>query len=548
MSVSASRPEPRPSRPEAAAAAGPSRAEATPAAGPSHESASSRPPLAILLALALGVLLAALDQTIVATALPTVAGELGGLSHLSWVVTAYLVAETVSMPLYGKLGDVIGRKRVLLGAIVLFLAGSALSGLAASMVELAAFRAVQGLGAGGLIVTAMAVIADLVPPRERARYMGMIGGVFAVASVAGPLLGGLLVDQLSWRWVFYVNLPVGAAALAVIATKLPASPRAERRPIDLRGAALLTAAAAGLVLVASWGGAQYAWDSPTILLVGVVAVSALVAFVAQERRAADPVLPLELFRIRAFSAASLSGFVIGMSMFGAITFLPLYLQIVDGASATEAGLRMLPFVGGSLVAAAISGRVISTARHYKRYPVAGAGLMVVGLLALSGLDQRSSDIVAGLDMLVIGIGIGLVMQVVILVAQNNAPRRHMGVATATATFGRSIGASIGVAVFGAIFATRLATELASLGPAAKGLAGAGAHLDPRRVQALPAAIKPEVIDAFVNALHVTFVAAAALAATAVIAVLLLPKTLHPGESPEPASAANGAPVPAAGRA
>jgi EmrB/QacA subfamily drug resistance transporter len=510
------------------------------ASTPHADSASPRPPLAILLALALGVLLAALDQTIVATALPTVAGDLGGLTHLAWIVTAYLVAETVSMPLYGKLGDVIGRKRVLMGAIVLFLAGSALSGLSGSMVELAGFRALQGLGAGGLIVTAMAVIADLVAPRERARYMGMIGGVFAVASVAGPLLGGLLVDQLTWRWVFYVNLPVGAAALAVIATKLPASVRAERRPVDLPGAALLTAGATAIVLASSWGGTQYAWDSPVIVGLAAVAVCALAAFVVQERRAADPVLPIELFRIRAFSVASLSGFLIGMSMFGAITFLPLYLQVVDGSSATEAGLRMLPFVLGSLVASAISGRVMSTARHYKSYPVAGAGLMVAGLLLLTGLDERSSAVLAALYMLVIGLGIGLVMQVVILVAQNNAPRRHMGVATSTATFGRSIGASIGVAIFGAIFATRLSSELTSLGPAAKDLAGAGARLDPAQVHALPATIKPEVIEAFTNALHVTFVVAAAFAAGALVTVLLLPRTLQPDESSTRANRPNGA--------
>src|SRR3954463_13324273 len=288
---------------------------------------STRPPIAILVALALGVLLAALDQTIVATALPTVAGDLGGLTDIAWVVTAYLVAETVSMPLYGKLGDVVGRKCVLIVAIVLFLAGSALSGLAASMTELAAFRALQGLGAGGLIVTAMAVIAELVPQRERARYMGMIGGVFAVASVAGPLAGGLLVDQLSWRWIFYVNLPLGAAALAVISAKLPAPARGERRPIDVVGAALLTVAAASVVLVASWGGTRYAWDSPTILALGAIAIAAATAFVAQERRAAAPVLPLSLFAARPFWSAGLSGLLVGMSMFGAVTFLPLYLQI-----------------------------------------------------------------------------------------------------------------------------------------------------------------------------------------------------------------------------
>jgi EmrB/QacA subfamily drug resistance transporter len=491
---------------------------------------SSRPPVAILLALALGVLLAALDQTIVATALPTVAGDLGGLTDLAWVVSAYLVAETVSMPLYGKLGDVLGRKRVLIAAILLFLAGSALSGVAGSMVELVLVRALQGLGAGGLIVTAMAVIGDLVPPRERGRYMGMIGGVWAVASVAGPLLGGLFVDELSWRWVFYVNLPVGAVALAVIAAKLPAAERSERHAVDVLGAALVTAAAGALVLVSSWGGTEYAWDSPTILLLALASVVASAAFVVQERRAADPVLPLELFAGRAFSAASLSGFLIGMSMFGAITFLPLYLQVVDGASATEAGLRMLPLVVGSLLAAAISGRLTSTAERYKPYPIAGAGLIVTGLLLLSGLDERSSDLLTAIDMVVVGLGIGLVMQVVILVAQNHAPRRHMGVATSTATFARSIGASIGVAIFGAIFATRLASELSALGPAAERLAGQGARLDPEQVEALPAAVKPDVIDAFAAALQVTFVVGAAFAAAAVLAVLLLPRELEAGEA------------------
>jgi EmrB/QacA subfamily drug resistance transporter len=492
-----------------------------------HPTETTRPPLAILLALALGVLLAALDQTIVATALPTVAGELGGLTDLAWVVTAYLVAETVSTPLYGKLGDVIGRKRVLLAAIVLFLAGSALSGLAGSMLELILFRALQGLGAGGLIVTAMAVIADLVPPRERARYMGMIGGVFAVASVAGPFLGGLFVDQLSWRWVFYVNLPVGAAALAVIAAKLPSVPRRERRPVDVLGAALLTVAASSLVLVTSWGGTEYAWDSPTILMLAVIGAATLGAFVSQERRAVDPVVPLELFRSRAFSAAGLSAFMVGMAMFGAITFLPLYLQLVDGASATAAGLRMLPVVTGALLASAISGKLISTAERYKPYPMAGALLMATGLLLLSGLDERSSDVLAGVYMLITGLGVGLVMQVVIMVAQNHAPREHIGVATSTATFSRAIGASIGVALFGAIFAGRLASELASLGPVADRLAGAGARLDPQQVHHLPAAIKPDVIDALANALQTTFLVGAAFALVALAGVLLLPRSLQP---------------------
>ena len=500
--------------------------------------ASPRPPLAILLALALGVLLAALDQTIVATALPTVAGDLGGLSNLAWVVTAYLVAETVSMPLYGKLGDVLGRKRVLIAAIGLFLAGSALSGLAASMTELAAFRALQGLGAGGLIVTAMAVIAELVEPRRRARYMGMIGGVFAVASVAGPLAGGLLVDQLSWRWIFYVNLPVGAAALAVISAKLPRAVRGERRPIDVAGAALLTVAAASTVLVSSWGGTRYGWDSPAIVALGAIAVAAAAAFVAQERRAADPVLPLSLFTARPFWSAGLSGFLVGMAMFGAVTFLPLYLQVVDGASATTAGLRMLPFVVGALLANAISGKLIAKADRYKPYPVAGAGLMAAGMLMLAGLDRHSSPVVAALVMVVIGIGIGLVMQVVILVAQNHAPRRHLGVATSTVTFARSIGATIGVAIFGAIFAARLTAELASSSPAAQRVAGAGARLDPDQVRALPAGVRIDVIDAFTRALHTTFEVGAGFAAVALLAVMLLPRALHAGE--QEAGGAHGA--------
>ena len=501
---------------------------------------STRPPLAILLALALGVLLAALDQTIVATALPTVAGDLGGLADLAWVVTAYLVAETVSTPLYGTLGDVIGRKRVLMAAIVLFLTGSALSGLAGSMLELVLFRALQGLGAGGLIVTAMAVIGDLVAPRERARYMGMIGGVFAVASVAGPLLGGLLVDALSWRWVFYVNLPVGTAALFVIAAKLPGTARAERQPVDALGAVLLTAAASAIVLVTSWGGTEYAWDSPTILAMAAVAVAALGGFLVQERRAADPVVPLRLFANRAFSAAGLSAFMVGMAMFGAITFLPLYLQVVDGASATVAGLRMLPVVTGALLASTISGRLISTAERYKPYPVAGALLMATGLLLLSGLDERSSDVLAAVYMLILGLGVGLVMQVVILVAQNNAPRRHIGVATSTATFSRAIGASIGVALFGAIFATRLSSELASLGPAGERIGAAGARLDPGRMQALPASVKPQVVDAFASALHGTFLVGAGFALVGVVAVMLLPRALQPPTpSAAPRSAGDG---------
>jgi EmrB/QacA subfamily drug resistance transporter len=486
---------------------------------------TARPPISVLVALGLAVLLAALDQTIVATALPAVAGDLGGVRDLAWVVTSYLLATTVSTPLYGKLGDVVGRKPVLLGAIVLFELGSALAGAAGSMLALVLFRAVQGLGAGGLIVTAMAVIADLVEPRQRAKYMGLIGGVFAVASVAGPLLGGLLVDHASWRWVFYVNLPVGLAALAVIAVRVPWRAPSQRLALDLAGAALLSLAAAGIVLVTAWGGGRYAWDSATILGLGAGAVIALAAFVARERRAADPVLPLGLFASRAFSVANAIGFLVGLAMFGAVTFLPLYLQVVRGASATEAGLRLLPFVVGSLLASALSGRVLSRAGGEKAFPVAGSTLMVAGMYALSRLGVDTPFAVIVVDMLVIGVGIGLVMQTVIVIAQGAADRRDIGVATSTATFSRSIGASIGVAVFGAVFASRLGSGLAGI-PGAADLAAAGARLDPARVHALPATIRPQVVHAFAAALDHTFLIGAAALVLAVATALALPRSAH----------------------
>jgi EmrB/QacA subfamily drug resistance transporter len=350
----------------------------------------------------------------------------------------------------------------------------------------------------------------------------MIGGVFAVASVAGPLLGGLLVDQLSWRWVFYVNLPVGAAALAVIVARLPRSERAERRPVDVLGGLLLTAAASAIVLVTSWGGGEYAWDSPTIIALALTGAGSLAALIARERRAADPVLPLSLFANRAFTAAGLSAFLVGVSMFGLVTFLPLYLQVVDGASATEAGLRMLPFVIGSLIAATISGKVISKTDNYKPYPVAGGLLMVLGVLMLAGLDEHTSAALTTLYMLIVGLGVGLVMQTVILIAQNSAPREHIGVATSTATLARSLGASIGVAMLGAIFATRLSSELGSVGPAGERIADTGARLDPQQVHALPAAIEPDVIDAFTGALQHTFLVATGVAALTLLALLLLP--------------------------
>ncbi|MFL5946802.1 MAG: MDR family MFS transporter [Gaiellaceae bacterium] len=470
----------------------------------SDERLSGRALWTVFAALMLGMFLAALDQTIVSTALPTIVGELGGLNHLSWVVTSYLLAATVSTPLYGKLGDMLGRKPVFLAAIVIFLAGSMLAGLSQSMGQLIGFRALQGVGAGGLMVGAQAIIADIVPPRERGRYMGLIGSVFAVASVAGPLLGGFLVDNLSWRWVFYVNMPIGALALVIVTTRLHLHTPPVRHRIDVLGAALLSAGVAALTLLTTWGGNEYAWSSPTIISLGVGGVLALAVFTWWETRAAEPILPLELFKSRVFSVASAMGFAIGMAMFGAIVFLPVFLQLVYGASPTSSGLRMLPLMAGLLTAAIISGRVISRIGRYRPFPIAGTAVLVVGMFLLSLLTLDSPPWVASAYMLVVGVGIGLVMQVLVLVVQNDALPENIGVATSTATFFRSVGGSFGVAIFGTIFATRLADELAKFPASVTSKLGSGVHLSPEQANSLPPAVHADFLAAFEHALHGVF--------------------------------------------
>jgi EmrB/QacA subfamily drug resistance transporter len=508
---------------------------------PATTTTSTRALKPVFAALMLGMLLAALDQTIVSTALPTIVGDLGGVSHLSWVVTSYLLASTISTPLYGKLGDMYGRKGWFQFAIVIFLAGSALSGASQSMTELVLFRALQGLGAGGLMVGAQAIIGDLVPPRDRGRYMGLMGSVFAFASVVGPLLGGFFVDALSWRWVFYVNLPIGVVALVVTATRLHLPPRERsQHRVDYLGSALLAAGATSLILLTTWGGNQYAWNSATIIGLGIAGVTLLVLFVFQERRAREPVIPLTLFRSGPFSVVSGVSFLVGLAMFGALTFLPLFLQVVDGASPTGSGLLMLPLMAGLLTASILSGRLITRIGRYKVFPVVGAAIITVGMYLLSLLHVDTTRVTSSLYMLVIGVGIGTVMPVLVLVAQNAAPPRDMGAATSTATFFRSIGGSVGVAVFGAIFAAQLGTQIAKLVPGG-GLQHFDSHSllgSPSAIRSLPPKVHEPLLHAFANSLHTVFLWGMALAFLAFLLTLALKEVpLRTGTSAESQAAA-----------
>jgi EmrB/QacA subfamily drug resistance transporter len=453
--------------------------------------------------LLLAMLLASLDQTIVSTALPTIVRDLGGIDQLSWVVTAYLLAATVSMPLWGRVSDLYGRKRLFQAAIVLFLLGSALSGASETLSELIGFRALQGLGAGGLMTLAMAIVADIIAPRERGRYQGYIQMVFVLASVAGPLLGGLFTDEASWRWVFYVNLPIGAVALA-ISTRLRLPAGSGRARIDVLGAALLGAGLTAILLVTTWGGREYAWGSPEIVGLAVAAVGLLAGFFAQERRAPEPVLPLRMFREPVFDVVSAVLFLTTCAFFAAIVFLPLFLQRVTGASAVQSGLQLLPLLLAGTLSTAVIGRVVTRTGRYKVFPAVGLGLMAIGLFLLSRLDETSSHATIALDMVVFGLGFGMVSQLLVLAIQNAVDRRDIGIATASANLFRSLGGSVGAALFGAIFASRVS-------------AGAGPG---------------EIADA----LDTVFLAAAPVAALALVVVLFLKEKPLRGPSAKAATA------------
>ncbi|MHB1223889.1 MAG: MFS transporter [Gemmatimonadaceae bacterium] len=476
--------------------------------------------------LMLAMLLAALDSTIVATALPTIVGELGGLAHLSWVVTAYLLAQTVVTPLYGKLGDLYGRKGVLQSAIVLFLAGSVLCGMSQSMTQLIVFRAIQGLGGGGLTVTTQAVVGDIVPPRERGRYQGIFGAVFGLSSIAGPLVGGYFTTHLSWRWIFYVNVPLGLLAMAVLAVTLPSTGSRKRHAIDYAGAGLLATALASIILVADLGGATYPWESPTIFGLGVAAAISLVAFIWTERRATEPVLPLSLFRNRAFATTSGLGFIVGFALFGSVTYLPLFLQVVLGSSPTASGLQMLPLMGGMLVTSIVSGQLISRTGRYKRYPIAGTAVMTLGLYLLSRLTAGSALPEALVAMLVLGLGLGLVMQVLVIAVQNAVDYRDLGVATSGAMLFRLIGGSFGTAVLGAIFAARLTVHLReTLPPEVQAAGGLAAAVSPASLALLPDTLRTIYSQAFSASLSTVYAVATLVAVVGFAVAWMVPE--HP---------------------
>ncbi|MGW3119440.1 MFS transporter [Streptomyces sp. NPDC001107] len=506
----------------------------------------------VFLGLMLALLLAALEQMIVATALPKIVGELHGLDRMSWAITAYLLTATVGLPVYGKLGDLLGRKGVFQFAIVVFVIGAALAGRAQSMDQLIAFRAVQGVGAGGLMIGVQAIIADIVPPRRRGRFMGLIGAAFGLASVAGPLLGGYFTDHLSWRYCFYFNVPFGLVTLAVVTVvlKLP-KPQAKAR-LDVPGALLLAAASTCLVLLTSWGGTEYAWDSRMILGLGAGAAAATVLFLLAEHFAAEPLIPLRLFRDSVFNVTGLVGLVIGVALFGAASYLPTFLQMVDGASATESGLLMLPMMGGIVGASIVSGQLISHTGRYKIYPVLGSAVSVVGMWLLSRLQVDTPRLHYSLWMAVLGAGIGMVMPVLILAVQNSVRPADLGTATSANNYFRQIGGSVGAAIFGTLFADRLTDALEKRLPTR-----AGAQLPdpqsitPQLVHALPAPLRDDYIRAYADAMPRIFLyLVPVLALGLLIAFFLKEKPLvsHNAAETEPATAAipQARPQPSAG--
>jgi EmrB/QacA subfamily drug resistance transporter len=485
----------------------------------------------------LALMLAMLDQLVVSTALPRIVGDLGGLNHLSWVVTAYVLASTITTPLYGKLGDLYGRKRLLIAAIVIFLAGSALSGQAHSMDQLIAFRALQGLGAGGLMVGAIATIGDLVSPRERGQYMGYMMAAMMIAMIAGPLVGGYITDTLSWRWIFYINMPIGGAALLYIIATLHLKLHKIPHKIDYLGAAVLAVGATSIVLVTTWGGTQYAWGSATIMSLSVLAVAAVAGFIWIESKAAEPILPLHVFKNRNFSLASGMSFLLGLAMFGAMTFLPLYQQTVQHASPTVSGLLLIPMMLGATTTSLVAGRITVQTGKYKALPIIGSAIMTVGMLLLATLGPSTSRLISMGFFVVFGVGMGFLMQITTLIAQNSVSPRDMGVASSSRSFFQQIGGSIGVSIFGVVFFRALNSSIAARLPGMKFQAGGG--INPANVQHLAPALRAAVFAGIAHGLDTVFIWAAPTAAIVFVLAWLvkeIPLRGHNepvGATPEP---------------
>jgi EmrB/QacA subfamily drug resistance transporter len=458
--------------------------------------------MVVLPGLLMAMLLAMLDQLVVGTALPRIVGDLGGVSHLSWVVTAYVLASTITTPFYGKLGDMYGRKKFFIAAIIIFLAGSALSGLSTSMVQLITFRAIQGLGAGGLMVGAMATIGEIVPPRQRGKYMSYFMVVMMLATIAGPLVGGWITTAFSWRWIFYINLPLGGAALFYVMATLHMPARRVEHRIDYLGGILLGVIATSVILVATWGGTEYSWASTPVLGLIALAVVALVAFIAVERRAAEPMLPLHVFKNRNFSLTMVLTFFVGIALFGAMTFLPLYQQTVQGASPTVSGLLLTPLMVGSAITSIVAGQAVTRTGRYKMFPIIGGAVMTIGMFMLSRLGVSTSRLETSLDYVVLGLGMGFLMQMVSLIAQNSVQLKDMGVASSARMFFQQMGGSLGVAAFGAVFASRLNSAMTAAGGK---FHVSGGSLDPATVTSLPAAVRHQVYVAISDAVQGVFV-------------------------------------------
>ncbi|MFF3358580.1 MDR family MFS transporter [Streptomyces sp. NPDC002917] len=496
----------------------------------------------VMLALMITMLLAMLDNLIVGTAMPTIVGDLGGLEHLSWVVTAYTLATAASTPIWGKLGDMYGRKAIFLTSIVLFLIGSVLSGMAQDMGQLIGFRAIQGLGAGGLMVGVMAIIGDLVPPRERGKYQGLMAGVMAIAMIGGPLVGGTITDHLGWRWSFYINLPLGAVALAMVTAvlHLPNKERTKAK-VDYLGAGLLTLGITAIVLVTTWGGSEYAWDSAVITELAAIGVVSLVGFLFVETKAAEPIIPLHIFRNRNFTLMSLVGFMSGFVMFGAVLFLPLYQQSVQGASATNSGLLLLPMLLSMMIVSLIAGRVTTSTGKYKIFPIIGSVLMVAGLFLLSQMDTDTTRFTSGVYMAVLGAGMGFLMQITMLVAQNSVELKDMGVASSATTLFRTLGSSFGVAIMGALFTGRVQDEMAARGGGAA--TAKSAQLDAASLAKLPDPVREAYQFAVSSGTHIAFMVGASVGVIALLAAVFVKEVPLRGAGPEAKAEADGeAPV------